>query len=31
MNTIYLLLTGIFAHALFGVNTKLNAILFGKY
>ena len=31
MNTIYLLLTAIFAHALFGVNTKLNTILFGKY
>jgi hypothetical protein len=30
MNTIYLLLTAIFAHALFGVNTKLNTILFGK-
>lgn len=30
MNTIYLLLLAIFIHGLFGVNTKLNTILFGK-
>ena len=30
INTVYILLIGIFAHALFGVNTKLNTILFGK-
>ena len=29
-NTFYLLLVGIFMHGLFGVNTKLNTILFGK-